>query len=297
MTQMLCEQSFHRGGNGLASCFWTGTACKGCGPGNERNGLCMDECRVNTCAEDPTRVFAGPAFSGTSGGACRQFDGNQTSCNNAFTFGDDGFASCFYNSNTNECRGCGSNNEGNGACTNTCLGVPACPGGRTIFTGHPGSEGCHRFDNDPAMCAQAYVEGGGGVASCWYNPFQDECNGCGPENANAGRCTNVCAPPPTCPLDSSRTFGGCEQFNDNPTACNNSFQLIEENGGPVSCIAVPSCLGCGLNNQAEGRCENMCFGAVENVAPAPVLSRSGLIAAVILLVGLAGFTLRQRRRA
>jgi hypothetical protein len=329
MTQMLCEQSFHRDDDGhLSSCWWDAgqSACKGCGPGNERDGNCTDECRVNVCAEDPTRTFAGPPFAGTSGGACRQFDGNQSACDQAFTLGDDGFASCFYN-NADECRGCGGSNEGDGLCTNTCLGVPPCSGGRTIFTGRRGSEGCHRFDGDPTMCAQAYVEGGGGIASCWYDAGEDECNGCGPENANEGRCTNVCAPPPTCPLDPSRTFGACEQFDDDPTACSNAFQLIEEVGGPVACIVLPTCRGCGLNNQASGECTNTCFAgpggeetgnctdSVDNdqdgatdcadgdclgdpacVAAAPLLSGTALGLAVLLLLSIAALALRSSRR-
>jgi hypothetical protein len=326
-TQVECEQSFHRDNDGRSSsCWWDAgsSECRGCGPANEGDGDCTNECRMNVCAEDPTRTFAGPAFGGTSGGACRQFDGNQSACEQAFTFGNDGFASCFFD-DQDECRGCGGNNESNGSCTNTCLGTPPCPGGRTIFTGRPGSEGCHRFDGEATMCAQAYVEGGSGVTSCWYDSAQDRCNGCGPDNVNDGKCTNVCAPPPTCPLDPTRTFAGCGQFDDDPAACNAAFQLIEEVGGPVNCTVVPTCRGCGLRNQVSGECTNTCFAgpageergnctdAIDNdgdgatdcadadclgdpgcVAPAPLLSGSALAATIVLLLSVAAFALHRR---
>lgn len=73
-----------------------------------------------SCTADPTRtIFAG----GPNTAACRQFDGDQASCEAAWHFGGAGAASCFYDSGS--CLGCGPNNSG--SCTNTCAGSP-CTG-------------------------------------------------------------------------------------------------------------------------------------------------------------------------
>jgi hypothetical protein len=323
--QTACEQSFHRTGSGdLASCWWDGgnNACRGCGPDNESDGRCTNECRTaaTTCPNDPTRVFAG----GPDTNACRQFNGMEAACNGAYHLGGAGYASCFYNAANNTCLGCGPSNEGED-CINTCLPVPPCQdASRTIFTGHPESAGCHRFDGDSVMCLQAYVEGDGGAASCWYDSSEDECRGCGPENANEGNCTNSCQPTPVCTEDTSRTLTECDEFDGDPTACGNAFQLNQE-GTPIACQSIPFCFGCGLRNQAEGVCTNTCFAGtgtetgncddgIDNdndnavdcadaeclgdpacVAQAPLLSPGGLVVVTIVLFALATLALRRQR--
>jgi hypothetical protein len=193
---------------------------------------------------------------------------------------------------------------------------------RTIFTGHPDSEGCRRFDGNQASCLQAFVEGRAGVESCWYDAIDDECRGCGPRNLNDGFCTNTCVAAPTCGADPTRTFGACEQFDGNPLACNNSFQAGFD--GPVSCVAFTRCSGCGLFNQGEGECSNTCFAGVGEggncsdgvdndgdsaidcgdsdcvgdpacTAPAPALSWPGLVALLLALGAVASYQFRRNR--
>ncbi len=329
--QTNCELSFHRtDDNELTSCWWDSASdtCKGCGPSNEQNANCTNECRssATACPNDPTRTFAGPPRSGQSGGACRQYDGQESACNGAFHLGGSGYASCFYDTDAGQCLGCGQNNENDGDCINTCRARPSCLDvTRTIFAGFPGSEGCRSFNGNSAMCLQAYVEGQSGVASCWYDEEDGNCRGCGYENANDGDCTNSCQAPPVCTQQPTRTMlGNCGQFEGDPTACSNAFELSNK-GTPIACMPIPTCLGCGLRNQADGLCTNSCAGSggVETglcndgtdndsdgavdcadsdcfgdpicAAPAPVMSPLGLALTVLVLFGLAALALRARR--
>jgi hypothetical protein len=63
---------------------------------------------------------------------------------------------------------------------------------RTLRTGGPGSEGCTTLGNDPLTCEIAWVDGGSGAASCFFNESEDQCFGCGPNNERNGLCTNTC---------------------------------------------------------------------------------------------------------
>lgn len=327
-----CDEWFAFNGNESESCFWDGVSCRGCDPFHEGNGDCTNECRPTPVCADETRVFSGPPFSGQQGGACVQHD-NENDCNGAFTLGHFGVASCYWDTGGQEasCRGCGPSNENNGNCQNTCVTPPPCDdASRTIFAGRRGNEGCRRFNGDPTSCLQAYNEGEAGATSCWYDAATERCRGCGPDNANDGRCTNTCKQLPFCDLEPERSFGGCGSFDGDAAGCNGAFQLGSQ-GQPVSCVAIPQCLGCGLNNQAAGRCTNTCFepsegpGEPETGAlcsdgidndgdglidcadpdcfrepacnvPAPAASHFGLVALLSLLVALGGFGLRSRRR-
>jgi len=120
-----CEKAWHAGGNPTAlaaSCFWTGSACEGCGPHNQNKGSCTNTCAPSlthpTC-KDPTRVtFAG----GPQSDACEQFNGNQANCEKAYHEGGDGIAaSCWFQTSSTNCNGCGLRHELAGDCTNTCL--------------------------------------------------------------------------------------------------------------------------------------------------------------------------------
>ena len=71
---------------------------------------------------------------------------------------------------------------------------------RTIFAGVPSSEGCLSID-DQATCEMAWVEGHQGPASCAYDETFGGCFGCGPNNEDAGRCSNTCVAPPEPPDD------------------------------------------------------------------------------------------------
>ncbi len=328
-----CEESFTPlDGDYFVSCYLDGEFCRACGIFDEDIGDCTNECRPAPVCADETRVFSGPPFSGQQGGACVQHE-NENDCNGAFTLGNSGTASCFWDTSEEipSCSGCGPSNESNGLCVNTCVTPPPCDdASRTIFTGGPGSEGCRQFHNDPTSCLQAFNEGQAGAASCWYDAEDERCRGCGPDNANDGDCTNTCKPLPFCELEPERTFGGCGSFDGDAAGCGGSFQIGSQ-GQAVSCVAIPQCLGCGLNNQADGLCTNTCFEPAEEPGepetgalcsdgidndgdglidcadsdcfgdpachvPAPAASGFGLFALLSLLVALGGFGLRSRRR-
>jgi hypothetical protein len=64
---------------------------------------------------------------------------------------------------------------------------------RTLRTGGPGSMGCGLIGNDPVACQRAWVDGGSGAASCFFDEVDDRCRGCGRyNNERAGRCINTC---------------------------------------------------------------------------------------------------------
>jgi len=73
------------------------------------------------CEGDPTRtIFAGFPTNPILG-PCRQFDGDQASCEQAYAASK--FASvvsCFFDAAHSTCEGCGPTNQRVGACTNTC---------------------------------------------------------------------------------------------------------------------------------------------------------------------------------
>lgn len=192
-SQTLCEKAFHIDRTGQpASCYYDSNqgSCLGCGPTNLQDGACQNTCPV--CDGDATRtIFAGSP--GSSG--CHRFDGNQSSCDAAFVFGDSGaYNSCFYDSGS--CSGCGPNNQANQLCINSCPTCDRAPQ-RQIFVGGPGSSACDIFSNSPVLCEQAFHMSGtcNEIASCFFNYDDSRCEGCGPNNQGAGLCGNVCAAP------------------------------------------------------------------------------------------------------
>jgi len=261
-----CNQAFHLGGGGVAQCFYDSDEdeCLGCGINNERDGDCTNSCiPTPTCLDMNRATYAG----GPGSQGCRTFDDDESACEDAFVRGSNGRVnSCFYDSGDGDCRGCGPENEGDGDCVNTCTApVPCLDMTRTIYTGPPGSEGCERFDGDQTSCEQAYVEGGAGVASCYYDTDDDDCRGCGPSNEDDGDCTNSCAAAPTCALDLTRTIfaggpgsEGCRQFEDDETQCLQAF--VRGYAGVASCFFEPDgdCRGCGPANVNDGDCVNTC---------------------------------------
>src|SRR6185369_17975034 len=100
------ESAYVRPGVGVTSCYWDGGNCEDCTPDAQAEGLCRNTCDPITCTGEPSRtLWAG----GPGNSACRQFDGNQTSCDQAFhEQAQGGPASCFYDTGTDECRGCGA---------------------------------------------------------------------------------------------------------------------------------------------------------------------------------------------
>jgi len=71
---------------------------------------------------------------------------------------------------------------------------------RTVFGGGPSSEGCRQFDA-VATCEEAWIDGHNGPASCYFDDLSQTCLGCGPNNEDAGACTNTCKVVPPEPPD------------------------------------------------------------------------------------------------
>jgi hypothetical protein len=65
---------------------------------------------------------------------------------------------------------------------------------RTILTGGPRSSGCRSLDGDQLACENAWVDGGSGAASCFFDEISGACRGCGRANESyrGGLCTNTC---------------------------------------------------------------------------------------------------------
>jgi hypothetical protein len=258
-----CNLAYYAGGGGVASCYYDSGLgeCRGCGPNNMESGDCTNTCAV--CAADPSRsTFAG----GPNSGACHTLDGNQAACEDAFhTNQNRQWSSCFYDTSGDDCRGCGPGNRGSGDCVDTCLDGPiSCQNdsSRTIFAGGPNTAACRQFDGDPASCILAFHRGAGGIASCFYDGYNDECLGCGPNNQDYA-CINTCRDGPVlCSQDPSRLFAGgpnsqaCRQFDGDQAACEAHFHL-DQNFNAASCFYDSGdCLGCGPNN--AGQCLNTC---------------------------------------
>ncbi len=331
--QTSCDQAFHISRGQPASCYFSNDSCNGCGLNQENQGNCVNACRPTpTCASVPARSFAGGP--GTS--QCGQFESNQSACELAFAVDNNGdITSCHFDSGDGSCRECSAEPEGDGLCQNTCVPPPPClDASRTVFVGRPGSNGCNRFDNDQPGCAQAYVEDQDfGATPCWYDEDEDDCRTCDPEDVNEGRCTNTCQNIICSNQPSRTTFGECDDFDGDAATCAQAFQL-DGDGRPVSCLTIPVCNGCGLENQADGACSNTCFEGPDDPdrpttetalcddgtdddgdmlidcadpdcvsapncidpAPAPALSPLGLAGGLFLLGALAAYQLNRRSR-
>ncbi len=209
------------------------------------------------CDDDPSRTI----FAGFDEGPCKDFHGDQASCELAYYLNGDGEpTSCAYIHGT--CIGCGGNNL---VCpTNTCSGVTyqtvgaGCAGdpGRTslLGTGDNGSKRCRNLDQtDQATCENAYYEQQddddlGTSVACFWSTTTGNCVGCGD---NGSACPfNTCDPTlddpdAECTLDSGRTnlvgFGGngshrCRHMDGTDAAtCNSSFYEDDDSGLPIAC--------------------------------------------------------------
>jgi hypothetical protein len=127
-TQPDCEKAWHVGAldvaHPAASCYWTGSACRGCGPRHLNQGDCTNTCAPTaapTCKDATRTVFVG-GTNGDTAHRCRKFNGNQSMCQTAFhKTGEGSVASCWYDLHQNRCRGCGLRFELIGLCNNTCI--------------------------------------------------------------------------------------------------------------------------------------------------------------------------------
>jgi hypothetical protein len=230
--QTACERAWHRTEDDIPTpCFFCQNTngqcqeigeCRGCGSSNLGSDTgCEQTCL--TCRDAGRSTFAGGPNTGQGGGACRQFDGNQSDCELAWHMTDDALpSSCFFCQGTEgacdapgECRGCGESNQRDEACLNTCL--PCEDASRTIFgggqgrglvdgarggpppSGPPGA--CRQFDGDPTSCNQAWhLTGDGLPATCFvddrgnidgYAYLEKAFDGMGPKVRN-GNTLAVC---------------------------------------------------------------------------------------------------------
>ena len=149
-----CEKAFHRslllpdGSFLISSCYYDNGSCRGCGPNNETNGNCTNDCTpIPTCDMDSSRTL----FAGRFGShACQKFNGDQTSCEKAYHEGDGGVASCWFDASSGNCLGCGPSNANDGLCTNTCQPPPFC----TTDPARTSFGTCQQFDGDPRAAAR-----------------------------------------------------------------------------------------------------------------------------------------------
>jgi hypothetical protein len=139
---------------------------------------------------------------------------------------------------------------------------------RTIYAGGPSTQACQQFNGDPTSCAHAFHRGASGIASCFYDTFDQECRGCGQGNQGTGDCLNTCLHGVVpCTEDPTRTVytGGpstasCHHFDGDPVGCATAYKL-DECYNATSCYYDADddlCNGCGPNNFQNGECVNTC---------------------------------------
>jgi hypothetical protein len=263
-SQTLCEKAFHISGNGQpASCYYDSDdeACYGCGPNNLDAGNCQNTCPV--CEGDPSRtVFAG----GPGNAGCHKFDGAQASCEGAFIMGDTlAYTSCYYDAGSNECRGCGRNNQANLECINSC---PVCEdASNAIFLGGPGTSACSLFDDSPSLCEQSFLMSGecNELASCFYDYENGRCAGCGPNNKGAGLCQNECS----IPICGNGILDVAGEECDGATAsCDpNEICSFDCKCGPCASTVIPAQGGTFVGSTSGGSNMSGSCGSGTDVAP------------------------------
>jgi hypothetical protein len=236
------------------SCVWNGSTCRACDA--------IEGC-VNTCL--PLPPCAGTVrsdFAGVGDMACRQHDGDQTSCGSAYHVGPAGPAACFFEDGL--CLGCDPLAEAAGRCQRDCAPPVACADEtRTVYAGGTAA-GCYRFGADPDACALAYV-GYDGASRCAYD-----------EGCYVG---SVCesSPGPICPADPSRSaiFEFCSTLGDDQSACETSVALEDDGLAWRGCYFADdllACRSCSPIEQAERTCFDPCHPPVCEEDPARTLA-------------------------
>jgi hypothetical protein len=183
------------------SCFYGPNArgnigCYGCGPNNELSGVCTNFCDdspLPACIDDNRTSFT---YS------CRAVSDMDVCNNTAWQYSRNGLVtSCWWGTSANGsgpgCFGCGPYNELSELCTNSCddSPLPACNDSSRRYT-----RNCRNFEEDENACNDAWhISNGTDLpTSCFYgNNYRGDtgCWGCGPSNANAGLCDNLCTAP------------------------------------------------------------------------------------------------------
>ncbi len=275
-----CENAYYEDydNNTAVACMWDGSGnCRGCGGRNE--DCTANACVTASCPGDPGRAnfigFGATSQSqGQNGGSCRQFDGDQSACDDSWYFSarKGRGVSCWWNGG--ECRGTTGKPEDD-ACRipaddATCTREPA----RGTFTGFGNdvSRPCRNFDDtDQATCEDAYYENtkSGQPVACYW-AAGDQCLGTSNDHFLHNACLRV---PPvasaTCAGEPGRGmllgFGNngsgepgsaCRALDgsDEPT-CENAFYENEETGLGVACWwDGGDCRGTSRENRRHDAC-------------------------------------------
>lgn len=263
--QASCEQAYAFAFGEVVTCaFGDNDECVPCDPGQD----CVNTCVLTPTCADGSRPNFVPLCDTLT----------EAECPMAYVDDHSGTESCYWTGA--ECSACGSTEEGNASCTNTCRPPPSCADtSRVDFLGGPGTGqgggACQQVATEEE-CETSYHLGRDGYTSCFWT--NGECRGCGFPNEDGGLCINACVTPPSCDDGGLAYAGGfagsCQQFNDDPTACAQAY--VDGEAGPTSCyVAInaedndargggggaPQSMGCRACSPADlsnGDCTNAC---------------------------------------
>ncbi len=286
-----CDSSFRIDQNGNPISCFSGVICSPCGGGEGlavgavTSGISSPPFCLNDCIEPPACFDDSLTFLGGPGtSACRQFDGNQSSCESSYALsGSFGPVSCTYDEDNDECRGCNRNRFGPEDCTNKC----EAPSPRktcedethVLFMETLDSSGCGIYNGDETSCNMAYAQRRFGsedveLVSCFYD--SGSCRGCARNNEILRGCINTCNPP-VCQLDQGKVFEGrgCSELSGQQSACEAAFVRVDREGANdefTSCwydSNNSACSQCAPEDALAGNCTNECQ------APPPCPEDSG----------------------
>ncbi len=274
-----CENAFYQNqDNGIAvACIWEdGNECGACGG---RNDDCEENpCIEPSCAGDPTRTNvvgfgSNNQNTGQDGGACRQFDGDGTTCETSFYVNQDTGQGVACWSDATTCRGSSNSYSFENACDvdAVCTREPD----RTFLgLGGDGQETCRQHDGNQTDCEDSYYEDEdeGGPVACWWAPG-DLCLGSLGRNELLNACLHEpTEPTATCTADPTRQTalgfarnnrgedgGACHVFDGTDAAtCEDAFYQDVLNHAPVACWWDGSgslCRGSGRQFSANNDCD------------------------------------------
>ncbi len=278
--QPTCENSYYQSfpGGFAVACAWNGTdaECRGCGGRNE--DCAVNACVAQECAGDPGRSnfigFGSIARGlGQNGGSCRQYDGDETTCENSWYMSRrrGRGVGCWWDGA--ECRGSTRRQGGDDACR---VDSAECAlGGRNTLLGFGGGgqSPCRVFDGVEAMCDDAFYEDEreGFPVACWFSTGL--CLGSGGQFDQQNACVlDPIGPDATCLGDPNRTisvgFGNagnaslgnagaaCHSLDSAGAAmCNMAFYENIGSGAGVACWWDGfTCNGSSSDNSNEDAC-------------------------------------------